>query len=132
MAAPSRAAFHCRSAASTKFLRRYSRLQRIDGEPPAGLDRGAPFVQLRELALRGEDRADGAAGGARLGKLRLELGRAAGECRVNEVVERQRRGVGDDGGHLVDADRARCRRRSRDELAELAARGARSPPSSAE
>ena len=77
---------------------------RSRNRPPA-FDRRAPSVQLRELALRGEkDRADGAAGGARLGKLRFELGRAAGKCRVDEVVERQRRRVGDDGGDLVDAD----------------------------
>ena len=100
----------------------HRRLQRIDRESPAGFDRRAPFVQLRELALRGEeDRADGAAGGARLGKLRLELGRAAGERRVNEFVERQRRSVGDDGGHLVDADRAAAGG-VEDELAQLAAR----------
>ena len=124
MAAPSRAAFHCRSAASTKFLRRKCTggCSASTEKRPPRFDRRAPFVQLRELALRGEkDRADGAAGGARLGKLRLELGRAAGECRVNEVVERQRRSVGDDGGHLIDADRAAAGG-VEDELAQLAAR----------
>ena len=80
-------------------------------------------MQLRKLALRGkEDRADRAAGGAHLGELRLELGRPAGEGGIDQFVERQRRSVGYDGGHIVDVDFAAPAGIER-ELAQLVARG---------
>ena len=54
------------------------RLHCFNRERGAGFDRGAPFVQLRQLPLGGEeDRADRAAGGTRLGDVRFKLGRAA-------------------------------------------------------
>ena len=124
MAAVSRAAFHCLSAASTKLLRRKCKggCTLIDRERGAALDRGAPFVQLRELALRGKkDRADRTARGAHLGKLRLEVGRPSGERGIDEFVERQRRSVGHHRGNIVDVDFAAAAGVQR-ELAKLVAR----------
>ncbi len=53
---------------------------------------------------------------------RQELGRASGEGRIDQSVECQRGGVGDDGHHVVDADLALAAR-EQSELADLMARG---------
>ena len=49
------------------------------------------------------DPAD-SAGEPRLAELRFQLRRAAGKCRIDDIVERQRRGVGHHRGNVIDAD----------------------------
>ena len=62
-------------------------------------------MQLCDLALHGEqDRSGRSAGEPRLAELRFQLRRAAGKRRIDDIVERQRRGVGYDRGNIVDAD----------------------------
>jgi hypothetical protein len=108
MARSSRADDQALSAASTAGLRLKCGNGWIAGGVADGsalLDRKPRHVQLRHLAQRGrDDRAGRGAGGARLAELRLELGGAPGKGGIDQPVERQGRGVGDHGHHVVELD----------------------------
>ena len=126
MAAASRAAFHCLQRRFDQPLaaEMQRRLHGVERERRAVLDRGAPAcAAARAGAARQEHRADRAAGGARLGELRFELGRAAGEGGVDRYRRaparrrrrrprpRRRRRLRRGRAHRARACESRCARR---------------------
>ncbi len=80
-------------------------------------------MQLRDLALSVEqDRSGAGSRGPRLGELSFEFCGTAGKGRIDDVFERQRRGIGHHGDDVVDADLAAAAGIER-ELVDLVARG---------